>query len=191
MKLLMVTDIYGYTPHIESIAAELSGVFTGIEVIDPYDGGYLDFGSQQEAYDHFRKHCGLDNLAGLVERAVQSSSSKVVAMGFSVGASALWCLTEKEQSAGIEKAVCFYGSRIREKTDVEPRCETIVIFPHHEDEYDVDALHDVLSGKKNVICIKTRYLHGFMNQQAQNFDEEGFRTCMKWLKHGVGLCEML
>ncbi len=186
MKLLMVTDIYGYTPHIESIVTELSDVFTGIKVIDPYGGGYLDFGSQQEAYDHFQRHCGLDNLTELVELALHSGSSRVVAVGFSVGASALWNLTEKGQSASIEKAVCFYGSRIREKTHVEPCCETIVVFPCHEDAYDVDALQDTLSCKKNVKCIKTPYLHGFMNQYSQNFDEEGFQTYMNRLKHKAG-----
>ena len=154
--------------------------------MDPYEGRHLDFKSEQEAYEHFQEICGIDKLIKMVERTLLSGGNSVVAVGFSVGATALWNITGMDVSHRIDKAVCFYGSRIREKTYVEPCCETIVVFPRHEDQHDVESLHDMISGRKNVTCIKTGYLHGYMNQLSKNFDKEGYRTCMGRLKHCAG-----
>lgn len=186
MDLILVTDIYGYTPHVAAIVDELSCFFSATAVVDPYEGRYLDCKSEQEAYEQFQKLCGIDKLTGLVERAVQSGGSNVIAVGFSVGGTALWEVTSMEVSRRIEMAICFYGSRIREKTYIDPCCETIVVFPRHEDQYDVKDLHDMISGRKNITCFKTVYLHGYMNQLSKNFDMEGYRTCMDRLKHFVG-----
>lgn len=184
MDLILVTDIFGNTPHVADMAEELFPVYANIQVVDPYEGVHPDFGSEQEAYEHFQEACGLEKLTGMTEKAILSGRSRVIAVGFSVGATAVWDLAGRAAvSRNMHRAICFYGSRIREKLHIKPQCETIVIFPRHEDQCDVDAIHDTLCGRNNITCIKTQYLHGFMNPCSRNFQEEGFRTYMNWLKH--------
>ncbi len=186
MKLILATDIFGLTDHVGRIAQELSSVFSPVEIVDPYGGRDLDFKSEHEAYIYFKENTGLAELSRLIRIALEQSDTRPLVVGFSVGASAVWDLTDTEVSRRIARAVCFYGSRIRDTAFIEPCCETILLLPRHEDSFDVDELAETLSGRKNLTCIRTQFLHGFMNERSVHFDRQGFRTCMEWLKGLAG-----
>lgn len=174
MKLIAVTEIYGKTPEFEKLIAEISGSYASCVIIDPYDGKCVDFDSEDAAYCYFQENSGLDRLVDLLTQALEDSVEPVELIGFSVGASAVWKVTGQALSRGVARAICYYGSQIRNMTDVDPLCETEVVFPKYETHFDVERLMDRISGKENVRCIKTEFLHGFMNRRSKNFDEAGY-----------------
>jgi hypothetical protein len=47
-------------------------------------------------------------------------------------------MTSRKVSQKIRKAVCFYGSKIREKTESSPRCQTTLICPKFEAGFDLE-----------------------------------------------------
>ena len=174
-ELIIVSDIFGRTPELLDLASEFSGRYDQFHIVDPYDGLIIEFGSEQNAYQHFQEHCRIEKLAELVLEKIAESNALFDLVGFSVGASAIWSLSETRYSEKINTAVCFYGSRIRDMLDKAPRFKIQLIFPAHEHHFNVARLVSVLSKKINVECIQTNFLHGFMNPRSENFNADGYR----------------
>ena len=179
MKLIIVSDIFGITSHLIALANTLSPEY---EIVDPYNGQMLEFKSESQAYELFSVVCGLQRYTGLVMDKITSLSEKMLLLGFSVGASSVWNTLESDCGLMIEKAVCFYGSRIRDNRNLKPCCDTTLIFPCEEDSFSVQELSVFLAGMCNVKCINTEYFHGFMNRCSDNFDRTGYLIYLDWLK---------
>jgi dienelactone hydrolase len=172
--LIIVSDIFGRTPELEELASELWGRYEQIHIIDPYEGHIINLGNEQEAYQYFQKHSSIEELAGTVRDQIADSNAVFDLVGFSVGASAIWYLSETEHFEKINTAVCFYGSRIRDMLDKTPRFNIQLVFPALEHHFDVARLASVLSEKTNVACTRTKFMHGFMNKKSENFDAVGY-----------------
>lgn len=181
-ELIIVSDIFGRTPELIDLASELSGRYDQLHIIDPYDGHIIDFDSEQDAYHYFQEHCSIEKLAGLVLEKVAESNVKLDLVGFSVGASAIWFLSETRYAEIINTAVCFYGSRIRDILDKVPRFKIRLVFPVFEHHFDVARLTSVISKKTHVECTQTKFMHGFMNKRSENFDEAGYREFLDQMK---------
>ncbi|THB72761.1 MAG: hypothetical protein D3926_24970 [Desulfobacteraceae bacterium] len=133
-------------------------------------------------------------------------------IGFSAGASAFWYLSGQTITGSnpidpVRKAVLFYPSRISEVRHIRLSFETELIFPCCEPGYEVDQLIGELGpigasltpsitpcpgafitaeGNSPVRCVKTPFLHGFMNELSPNYDASGYEAFVSWLISSTG-----
>ncbi|MCK5097763.1 MAG: dienelactone hydrolase family protein, partial [Desulfobacteraceae bacterium] len=114
-------------------------------------------------------------------QAISSESDQLLLIGFSVGACAIWLLSEHEVSQNISGAVCFYGSQIRNTTDLSPKFPVKIILPKKEEHFSIKDLSSKLELKQNVRIHKSRYLHGFMNVYSKNYNQTAYNHYLQWL----------
>jgi len=176
LKTIIITDIFGQTDALIALAKTLNAD----EIIDPYQGTFHAFHSEQLAYQFFMQQVGISRYTQIIHQQL-AGLSQVNIIAFSVGASALWCTLGTPLSDSINQATCFYGAQIRGFTEVEPRCKTTLVFPFKEPHFDVSALHQRLLSKKNVTSVQVPYLHGFMNRYSVHYDHQAYQAQMKRL----------
>lgn len=184
MKIIIATDIFGKTPALEQLAATIS---ENAVILEPYNGRHMDFDSEGEVYTYFTENVGLGCYGELVEEYVSSCSEKLLLIGFSIGASAIWNLSENRDLSNISEAICFYGSQIRNRTDVTPTFPIQMVFPKAERHFSVRQLIDQIENKKNVSVRQVPYFHGFMNEKSENFNLNGYEQGMEILAKKI--CE--
>lgn len=170
MSIILVSDVFGLTPALLEISEKL-GACT---IVDPYNGQIMGFQNEAEAYSYFVKEIGLDNYLSSLFESVESIDEPTTLIGFSVGASVIWRLSEKKVNNLIKQAFCYYGSQIRNFTQIEPRFKVNLVFPKSEAHFDVEELQDKLSNKANTKTEKVEYLHGFMNFYSNNYNNSGY-----------------
>ena len=182
MELIISSDIFGRTPELEDIASELSSNFTNVILIDPYENKHIDFENENAAYTYFQKNIGLDRYIKILFESVIKTVGDLRLLGFSVGASALWAISDKMRFGSNTKAICFYGSQIRNLLKISPKIEINIFFPQNEPHFDVGRLISRISNKSKVRCFQTIYLHGFMNRRSESFNESGYLKYLQILK---------
>ena len=178
MSIILVSDVFGVTPALLEISEKLGAC----SIVDPYKGQMMEFQNEAEAYSYFVKEIGLDNYLSSLLKAVESIESQATLIGFSIGASVIWRLSEKEDNNLIKQAFCFYGSQIRNFTQIEPRFKVCLVFPKSEPHFDVVELQDNLRKKANVKTKKVEYLHGFMNYHSNNYNSFGYNEHINLLR---------
>ncbi len=170
MPVIVISDIFGRTPALQRLCETLSPQETIIEIIDPYGGIDPSFKSEALAYEYFMEQVGLDKYNAIIERRLIPANPDTFVIGFSVGATAAWCLSQKKSLSHIKKAIFFYSSQIRYFMDIQPTFEVEFIFPLHEPHYDVDDIIQKLVTTPRVSCKKASGNHGFMNELSKNFN---------------------
>ncbi len=174
MNLLIVSDIYGSTLALKALVSKLvsklSSTFAKPKIVDPYNGVDHRFETQEQAYHYFTTNIGLDLFTNQLKTEITDSPSPVFLIGFSIGASAIWRLSNSNISPNIQKAICFYGSQIRHHTQINPHFDLELVFPKKESHFDVQQLSNKLSVKPRVNCKSSNGLHGFMNPLSPNFN---------------------
>jgi len=168
---IVVSDIFGRTEALEKFASELTGT---VEIFDPYHSKMMPFDNEDDAYSHFTSEIGLEVYTQKLSAKVKSLTGQITLIGFSVGASAIWKISNNLELSHISRAVLFYGSQIRHHTEVDPLFPIHLIFPKMEQGFSVSALISSLEEKKNVQSSKTDYLHGFMNYHSQGFNQTAY-----------------
>lgn len=177
MSIVLVSDEFGVTPAL----LELSDKLGSCKIVDPYKGKIMGLKSETEAYSYFVKEVGLDNYLSYLLEAVEPIKERVTLIGFSVGASTIWRLSGKKSNSFIKQAYCYYGSQIRNFTEIEPHFQVNLVFPISEPHFDVKALQNTLARKANVQTSKVRYSHGFMNYCSNNYNSSGYKEHIKLL----------
>ena len=181
MNLFAVTDIFGSTRYLDELLNDLSSTYSSIEVVDPYNGEEIDFKNEDAAYNHFQKTMGLDNYSEyLYQRLNGKEDSQQIVLGFSVGASALWAISDALKLYKKTKGICFYSSQVRNYLHVNPKIVIDFYFAKSESSHDINDVSRKLAKKDNVSCFNTEYLHGFMNRKSMNYNKQGYR---KYLNH--------
>jgi dienelactone hydrolase len=178
MSIVLVSDVFGITPAL----LELSDNLGANIIVDPYKGNNMDFKDEAEAYSCFIKTVGLDNYLTQLLNTVKSLDSQTTLIGFSVGASIIWRLSENKDSNLIKQAFCFYGSQIRNFTHIEPCFKVSLILPKSEPHFDVSVLKEKLTKKLNVKATQVDYLHGFMNSYSTNFNDTAYKQYLAFLR---------
>ncbi|PHR30679.1 MAG: hypothetical protein COA36_01335 [Desulfotalea sp.] len=171
MHHIIISDIFGKTKALERFASAFS---ESVEIFDPYTSEMIGFKKESDAYNYFTKSVGLDSYTDSLSRRIQSISKQVALIGFSIGASAIWKISNREEIKNISRATCFYGSQIRHYKTINPLFTTQLIFPATETHFSVAELIIDLSTKKKVTITQVTFLHGFMNTHSQNFDQAGY-----------------
>ena len=180
MNLLVVSDIFGSTKPLNDFAVQLLPFYNEIIVIDPYGGQNIQFSSEEEAYKHFQINCGIKQLTKQLAEEVEKSKDTIDIIGFSVGGTSAWEISDSETSKSIRSIVCFYSSQIREKTSIAPRFSTTVVFPAFEKSFDLELVIQAVKRNTSVAVIRTNYLHGFMNKKSANYSEAGYEHFLSW-----------
>ncbi|MEP0355080.1 hypothetical protein [Paraglaciecola sp.] len=180
--MILVSDVFGKTPALIKLSEELNAKV----IVDPYNGMNMNFKNEAEAYSYFIEHVGLEEYLSKLLKMTESLESISSLIGFSIGASIIWKLSEKLSVKNIERGICYYGSQIRNFKDINPSFEVELIFPKKEDHFDVLELQTELSRKQNVKIIKTPYLHGFMNLYSTNYSQKGYIEQLNWLRLNAG-----
>jgi dienelactone hydrolase len=155
--LFLVADIFGRTRALKTMGQDLSEAVPDIRIIDPYQGLDHSFETEALAYAYFMDHVGLETYRSILTEALADPGTDTVLIGFSVGASAIWSVSDRPCFRHIQKAFCFYGSQIRQYTDITPRFDMELIFPEQEPHFDVDELIHTLAGKDRVFCSKLTF----------------------------------
>ncbi|MBB1370123.1 hypothetical protein [Pseudoalteromonas sp. SR45-4] len=172
MQYLVISDIYGKTPCLQQLAKHFNAEN---QIVDPYNGVHQALENEEEYYKLFIKHCGHDEYAAKLEEYFNKLSKPTICIAFSAGASAAWRAQASTTTTHLKKVIAFYPTQIRNYLNIDAIHPCEFIFPGFEPHFNVDELITNLSAKNNVRCLKTLYLHGFMNQQSQNFSEYGYQ----------------
>ena len=178
MDIIIFSDVFGITPALNKLKDQLGAN----SVVDPYEGKSMGFDNEADAYSYFIAEVGLDVYVSRVLKALASLKCTTNIIGFSVGASAIWRISQRNHCGHINQAVCFYGSQIRHSTKITPCFKIQLVFPKKESHFDVSELIVKLENKNNVEITQVEYLHGFMNSHSDNYNEEGYIESMAVLK---------
>ncbi|WP_395343736.1 hypothetical protein PN836_004045 [Ningiella sp. W23] len=188
MQFVCVSDIFGKTRELESLATQIS---PDAHIVDPYDAQDMTFSCEREAYQYFSQHIGLATFTTVLKEKLKTFNSETLLIGFSAGASAIWNVSGNRDLLNISRAVCYYGSQIRNNTEVTPRFPVELVFPKMEDHFLIGDLIAKLSDTQNTSIRQVSYLHGFMNACSANFNARGYNSELMALKQIVASQQMI
>ncbi|BDQ37173.1 dienelactone hydrolase [Pseudodesulfovibrio nedwellii] len=183
MLVILVTEIWGRTPHVDLMAETLGLISNMVKVVDPYDETDQQFTNEEEAYSSFITRCGHDEYTRRVSHAVSRATEPVHLVGFSAGAGAVWATVCEGIKDTVHDALCFYGSSIRTMLDAVPTVPVELIFPEHEPHFNVQDVVHTLREKPMTQCHTVPYGHGFMNPLSANYDSEGYKLWSQWIQN--------
>ena len=186
MHLIIATEIWGRTRHVDTLADELRPLVGSVTVVDPYKGADPEFRSEEQAYAAFQEHCKLKEYGQRVASVLCASCAPTCLLGFSAGGGAVWSVLCAQDEELARLGICFYGSQIRNMIHLTPRAPMELVFPEHEPHFDVQALANMLHAKPYVRCHTPPYGHGFMNPLSRNYNQEGRREWLEWIKKRIG-----
>ncbi|EGH3123302.1 hypothetical protein IEA33_003851 [Salmonella enterica] len=169
--VIVLHEIYGINDHIKKMCDIYHD--SGFDIFCPdllkRDPHFL-YEQHERAYNYFMNGCGFNTAA--VEKLVselKGKYKKVIIIGFSVGATLSWLCSETSECDGV---VSFYGSRIRDYTDVMPRCPTLFIQAKYELAYNPSYLQQKLANKPMMSFYIFNGRHGFCDRFSASFNEE-------------------
>lgn len=180
MRRIIVSDIFGKTSALETLAGELTGEW---EIFTPYGTQDHPFLTESEAYQFFVSNVGLESYANTLKAAISQHTRSCALLGFSIGASAIWRISGNKAVQNVSGALCFYGSQIRHHQRLSPGFPIQLIFPLHEPHFSVPGLISDLSDTENVSIHRAKYLHGFMNAHSSNFDKNAYAEYLEALRN--------
>jgi dienelactone hydrolase len=169
---IVLHEIYGVNDHMKRICRQLES--QGFDVICPnlierdlpfsYKEGKI-------AYQHFTGNIGFEKASEQVINLIvelKRTYKQVVMMGYSIGATIAWiCSTE----VMIDGVVGFYGSRIRDYLNIQPKCPVLLFYPEKEVSFSVDELMNQLK-RENVEVYQLAGRHGFADKDSLNYHKE-------------------
>jgi len=181
MPIILVADIFGKTPAL----IELSKALNAAGIVDPYNGMEMGFTNEAAAYAYFVDNVGFSAYLSELLKVTESLPSDCTLIGFSIGASVIWKLSENRSVNSVKRGICYYGSQIRNFTAVNPLFEVELIFPQSEPHFDVLAVQAELAKKPNVKTMQVPYLHGFMNFYSTNYSQTAYTEQLNWLRENI------
>ena len=188
MIILLATDIFGITDAVESLSKRLNVVCESVQILDPYGAKRMNFQDEDQAYEAFNQLCGLEAYATLCAKALEARLDKdLVMIGFSMGASAIWKALDGRTNVNIKSFYGFYSSQIRYFLDAKINVSCTLVFPKCEKHFDVDEVITQLVSHEKITCLKTEYLHGFMNPYSINYDAKGYEEYSRWIEEKLEL----
>lgn len=188
--VIVLHEIYGINAHMKLVCEQLSGFGFDVRCPDLLNrGDAFTYTEESAAYASFMQEVGFAAAAAAVRRLVTeiaTSYRRIFLVGFSVGATVAWLLSENTDVHGI---ACYYGSRIRGYIDLSPACPMLLLFPQEEVSFNVDELVAALREKPNVEVHKLPGQHGFSDPFSPKYNEasaqEAFHRVISWFKSSV------
>lgn len=167
--IIVLHEIYGindfimdicYQYHTEGYDIFCPNLFNRNESF-PYSKG-------DEAYYTFLSTVGFDVYEKVNSLAsnLKKEYSKLIIIGFSVGATIAWRCSEQILYDGV---ICCYGSRIRDYLTATPKCPVLLVFAKH-DSFDVKETAIQLHNKENLTIEILAASHGFLDSYSKTYD---------------------
>nr|WP_256224164.1 dienelactone hydrolase family protein [Paenibacillus sp. 1_12] len=120
---------------------------------------------------------GFDKSLHEVKQIVNVNREKydqIYIIGFSIGATIAWMSSEYD----VDGVIGYYGSRIRNHVEIEPRCPTLLFFSRNEKSFNVLDLEIKLKTKNKTVLEIIEAEHGFMNPFYKTYKSKEYRDCI-------------
>ena len=172
--IVIIHEIYGINKHMRNICHRLSKLKFDVICLNllNIDQSY-EYEEEVIAYYNFMDNLGFDETANnvrFIANQIRDQYKYLFIVGFSVGATISWLSSSKENL--YDGFIGFYGSRIRDYIDDNPKCPSLLIYGSEEKSFNVKELTDVL-GKKDKVEVKIfEGKHGFSDPYSKNYDEK-------------------
>ena len=166
--LLIATDIFGHTPDVQDLARQLGAT---ARIVSPYGGERPRFASEMEAHAAFSARTTIESYSATLAGHLRGRTFDL-ALGFSVGATALWLCLAQGAPWLPRRAILYYGSRIRQHTELRPQRPTRLLFAEQETSFDPAELAAKLRALGHDATVIPGSRHGFMNPLSPGHDPE-------------------
>lgn len=180
MQNIVVSDIFGKTEALEEFTSRFT---TPTEIVEPYNGEFMQFQNEQAAYSYFSEQVTLVKYSDYLYERVQNATTAINLIGFSVGASAIWNISDRQHLGRVVSARGYYSSQIRHFLHIQPHFPINLIFPMSEQHFCVDEVMLALKDRDNVTIRQVPYLHGFMNTHSTNYNATGYKNELSSLRN--------
>lgn len=179
--IIVLHEIYGVNQFIKDRRGKLEEA--GFDVFCPDMLGRAPFPyvNSEVAYEYFSKTSGFEKykeINGLIDR-ISIKYDDIFIIGFSAGATVAWRCCENPLCSGI---IACYGSRIRDYTELEPACKTLLLFAS-KDSFDVQKLIKTLENKSNLSVIEFDAEHGFLDKYSGHYDIQQAKPAEEAIDH--------
>lgn len=175
MAIIVLHEIYGINNFIMDVCHQYYA-----EGYDVYCPDLLNFGKAflyseaKAAYSTFVSSVGFEVYKEInaLASSIKTAYSKIMIIGFSVGATIAWRCSEQILYDGI---ICCYGSRIRDYLMLNPKCPVLLVFAKY-DSFDVAETKIQLQNKKNTSIEILEASHGFIDSYSNNYNCQEAKT---------------
>ncbi|MDC2865785.1 dienelactone hydrolase family protein [Bacillus sp. BP-3] len=173
--ILLLHEIYGINQHMKHVIQTLSS--STIDVVCPnllQRSTPFHYDQETEAYLHFMNNIGFEQGKQQIDSTLtelRNNYAFVGVLGFSVGATIAWLYSEDSR---IDFVIGCYGSRIRDYTNIVPKCRALLLFPANETSFSVSALIESLQDKGHQL-LNIKQLngeHGFLDPFSTAYNDQ-------------------
>jgi len=178
--IIVLHEIYGINQHIQMVCEKFSN--NGYDIICPNLielAEPFNYDLEEEAYKYFINNIGFYSAVQQVKQVIIKAKKQyrnIYLLGYSVGATIAWlCSGEENICNGI---IGYYGSRIRDYMNINPKCPVLLIFPTEENSFNVEELVNCLE-KRNINVYMLNGKHGFSNPFSKNYCAHSFEKAEK------------
>lgn len=175
--VIILHEIYGINDHINFC----SHVWfkEGFEVLTPnlLLRESFTYAEGEKAYHYFMNEIEFKKSLQEVKDVVDKNRDiyeHIYIIGFSIGATIAWLSSEYE----VDGIIAYYGSRIRNYVEIEPRCPVLLFFSNEESFNVLDLVMQLKTKEKSVVEI-IEAEHGFMNPYYKAYNANEYDKCMK------------
>lgn len=180
--VILLHEIYGINSHMKYYVNALYQ--KGFDVYVPnllQRTTAFSYEEEEFAYQNFMTNIGFEKTKNDVNALINNLSkeySHIRIIGFSIGATIAWLCSN---NPSVHKVVGFYGSRIRQYTDVVPNAETILIFGEQEKSFNPIDLKTSLAAYPNVLVNIVEAEHGFADPYSPKYNEHTTNNLSEYL----------
>ncbi|MDN9010923.1 dienelactone hydrolase family protein [Brevibacillus laterosporus] len=170
--LVILPEIYGLNQHMLDVCRQYANQSWDVVCFSWYkETPFFLQKEKEQAYQCFMS-IGFEQASRQVAEVLQNQRplyQQIVVMGFSVGATVAWLLAG--YTGLCDRIVGYYGSRIRQYTNITPRVPILLLYGQSEPAFDLSALLQTLARTPEVILKQYPALHGFSNPYSSHYQE--------------------
>jgi dienelactone hydrolase len=185
--MVLLHEIYGVNQFVKEQYKKFNE--DGYDVFCPnmIDRGPFSYEKSIEAYDFFMNNVGFEVYKEISDFVNQLKDKYVnlFIIGFSAGATIAWRCSENSLCSGI---VACYGSRIRDYTDINPICPTLLLFAK-EDSFDVHAVVCQLQDKQHLSVLEFDARHGFLDPHSKHYNAKQSKCAEETITCFINECK--
>lgn len=168
--VILLHEIYGINNHMHYYANLLFQ-----EKFDVYVPNFLPidrvftYEEEEIAYQHFIEQIGFEKAHHQISLLIHDLSktyNEIHLIGFSIGATVAWLCSNHPD---VKKVIGFYGSRIRQYTELQPLADVTLIYGKQEKSFVPEDLQRSLSIYPNVDFMIVDGEHGFADPYSAKY----------------------
>ena len=167
-SILFASDIFGISDAFLALMEDTDLVNNSLK-ISPYPQPHINFKNEQQAYQYFQEHGGIDAYILALTDILKDNVHIKHVVGFSAGGAALYKIMSNLTNNNISLTL-FYPGQIRYFLDKHPNSPCHIIFPNSESHFSLPDVVEVLEQQSHIKMEQNKYQHGFMNKDSRGFD---------------------